>query len=111
MARVRLRALLLVVMALDLSACTSSPTVSPTTTTTVPKPLPAVDLSATPTGWVPVAYGDVQVSVPADWWVFVHDCMTVGASMPGVIFVNPLHETRTACRGGLGKIPKPGSTD
>jgi hypothetical protein len=67
---------------------------------------PVVDVSATPTGWVPVAYGEAQVSVPADWWVVVHDCMTVGASMPGVIFVNPLHETRTACRGGLGKIPK-----
>jgi hypothetical protein len=77
----------------------------PTLTSTT-KPLPTVDLAATPAGWVPVAYGDVQVSVPADWWVFVHDCMTVGASMPGVIFVNPLHETRTACRGGLGKIPK-----
>jgi hypothetical protein len=29
------------------------------------KPLPAVDLSATPTGWVPVAYGDAQLSVPS----------------------------------------------
>ena len=29
------------------------------------QPVPAVDVSATPSGWVPVAYGDAQVSVPA----------------------------------------------
>jgi hypothetical protein len=48
-------ALALVVVAMALAACTSSPTVSPSTTTT--KPLPAIDLSATPAGWVPVADG------------------------------------------------------
>ena len=68
----KLRALAMVVMALTLSACTSSQTVVPTTTTTVAttQPLPAVDLSATPAGWVPVAYGDVQVSVPASFYVY-----------------------------------------
>jgi hypothetical protein len=34
------------------------------------KPLPAIDLSATPTGWVPVAFGDAQVSVPAFFSVY-----------------------------------------
>jgi hypothetical protein len=72
MTTVKLRALAMVVMALTLSACTSSQTVVPTTTTTVAttQPLPAVDLSATPAGWVPVAYGDVQVSVPASFYVY-----------------------------------------
>ena len=35
---------------------------------TAPTKLPVVDLSATPAGWVPVAYGDAQISVPATWW-------------------------------------------
>jgi hypothetical protein len=92
----------------------SSPSIAASTTTTT-TPLngnvisgikPQVDLAATPKGWVPVAYGDAQVSVPADWLVLVHDCMTIGASVPGVIFIDPLHETRTACRGGPGKIPE-----
>jgi hypothetical protein len=63
----RPRALVLLVVALILTACTSSPVLSPTTTVT--KPIPAVDISATPTGWVPVAFGDAQVSVPATWAV------------------------------------------
>ena len=69
-AKVRLRALVLAVLALVLAACTSS--VSPTTTTvpTTAKPLPIVDLSSTPAGWVPVAYGDAQVSVPASFYVY-----------------------------------------
>ena len=48
-----------VVLAIALAGCTSS--AAPSTTT---KALPAVDLSATPKGWVPVADGDAQVSVP-----------------------------------------------
>lgn len=32
-----------------------------------PPSLPLTDTAATPTGWVPVAYGDAQISVPADW--------------------------------------------
>lgn len=30
----------------------------------------AVDVAATPKGWVPVAYGNAQVSVPASWGLF-----------------------------------------
>ena len=65
MARVRLRVLVPVVLALTLAACSSSQAVPPTTQSPVPStttvtsrtPLvPAVDLSATPAGWVPVAY-------------------------------------------------------
>ena len=29
--------------------------------------VPLTDTAATPSGWVPVAYGDAQISVPADW--------------------------------------------
>jgi hypothetical protein len=31
--------------------------------------LPLTDTAATPTGWVPVAYGNAQISVPTDWQV------------------------------------------
>ena len=75
MAAVRLRVLVLVTLALIPAACTSSETVPPTTQTGIPpttQPMPAVDLSATPAGWVPVAYGDAQVSVPATWAVMTH---------------------------------------
>jgi hypothetical protein len=82
---VRLRARVLVVLALALAACSSSPTVSPMTTT-VPKPLLAVDLSATPTGWVPVADGDAQISVPATWWVVYNSGCPTG-SPPGEVLV------------------------
>jgi hypothetical protein len=34
---------------------------------TAPTRLPVVDLSATPAGWVAVADGDVQISVPPTW--------------------------------------------
>jgi hypothetical protein len=34
-----------------------------------PRGIPLTDTSATPPGWVPVAYGDTQISVPADWRV------------------------------------------
>lgn len=66
-----LRVLCLITVALLGAACTSAAvsttTSSPTMTTTAPRhssPTVAVDLSATPTGWLPVAYGDAQVSVP-----------------------------------------------
>ncbi len=72
MATVRLRLLVLVVLALTLTAGTSFQSVSRTTTTLTAKPLPVVDAAATPEGWVPVAYGDAQVSVPSTWAVLTH---------------------------------------
>ncbi len=91
MTTVRLRALVLVVLTLVLAACTSSQTVFTTTTTTVvtTKPLPAVDLSATPGGWIPVAYGDVQISVPSTWWVLYNSSGCPTGSPPGEVLVNP----------------------
>ncbi len=39
-----------------------------------PTPTVAVDRGATPSGWVPVTFGDVQVSVPMGWDVVDHRC-------------------------------------
>jgi hypothetical protein len=76
-----------VVLVLLLAACTSS--TAPSTTT---KQLPVVDLSATP-GWVPVAYGDAQVSVPASFKVYYPgwlceprgNALTLGPPTPSAI--------------------------
>ena len=54
---------------------------------TAPTKLPVVDLSATPKGWVPVAYGDAQVSVPATWDVLFNVC--VFGSSVGDVYLNP----------------------
>jgi hypothetical protein len=58
---------------------TSSQTFATTTVPITAKALPAVDLSATPAGWVPVAFGNAQISVPAAWWVLYDSppCPTV----------------------------------
>ena len=88
----KLRALVLVVLTLTLAGC-SSQTVSTTTTVllrTQPlmtEPIPAVDLSATPAGWVPVAYGDAQVSVPAGFNVFYLDSECSSILRPGTVLV------------------------
>lgn len=93
----RWRALAMVVSALALTACTSPQTLVPTTTTvflnTQPLKtwLPVVDLSVTPAGWVPVAYGGGQVSVPPDFPVAYpgqsFSCKGASASGPGGLLV------------------------
>jgi len=86
----KLGAVAAVTMALAIAACTSSQTVSTTTTTvTTTKPLLAVDLSATPGGWVPVAYGNAQISVPSTWWVLYNSSVCVTGSQVGDVYVNP----------------------
>jgi len=87
----------LIALAVLGAACTSGTTIStttsvPTTTsTTVPRhptPTIAVDLSATPAGWVPVAYGDAQISVPAAFAVVYRANGLCQIEMPaGVIVV------------------------
>ena len=47
---------------------TSSIPVRTTTTSSLP-PAPGIDQLATPHGWVPVDFGDAQISVPATWVV------------------------------------------
>jgi hypothetical protein len=101
MGAVRSRRLVtLIVVALLGAACTSGAavsTTSPVTSTTVPShppPTIAVDLSATPAGWVPVAYGDAQVSVPASFSVYYpgqNPCELF--STPGALFVAPTPTT------------------
>jgi len=79
---------MLLVITLTLAACSTSQTVPPTTETGIPpttQPVPAVDLSATPAGWVPVDYGDAQVSVPATFFVLYPGCGTVSASSGALV--------------------------
>jgi hypothetical protein len=56
---------------------------------TVSIPLPVVDLSATPKGWTPVAYGDAQISVPASWHVLYDSSACLSGSPAGDVYVNP----------------------
>ena len=81
----KLRALAMVVIAAALTVFASSQTFA----TTTAKTLPAVDLSATPAGWVPVAFGNAQISVPAAWWVLYNSYPCPTGSPPGEVFVNP----------------------
>jgi len=73
------------------------PTTSQACVTTT-QSAPAVDLSATPPGWVPVALGDAQVSVPQDFPVVYSGptslCRSASPSGPGGLLVDtPLGET------------------
>ena len=85
----KLRGLAMVAMAAALTVFTSSQTFATTRVPTTTKALPAVDLSATPAGWVPVAYGDAEISVPAAWWVLYNSYPCPTGSPPGEVFVNP----------------------
>jgi hypothetical protein len=100
----------IVAMALMLAACSSAQTVPPTTqhgvtpTTTAPnsttsttRPLPTIDLSATPAGWVPVDLGDAQVSAPRSWWSANQSILCPLGPEPGEIFVNPLPGVPQTC--------------
>jgi hypothetical protein len=70
---------------------------------TAPTRLPVVDLSATPAGWVAVADGDVQISVPPTWGVLYNSGCPTG-SPPGEVLVNPVPEF---CPGEIaGEGPK-----
>ena len=86
----KLRALAMVVIAVALTVFTSSQTFATTTVPITAKALPAVDLSATPAGWVPVAFGNAQISVPAAWWVLYNSPPCPTGSPPGEVFVDPL---------------------
>ncbi len=85
----KLRAFAMVVLAVALTVFTSSQTFATTTVPTTAKALPAVDTSATPAGWVPVAFGNAQISVPAAWWVLYDSPPCPTGSPTGEVFVNP----------------------
>jgi len=57
-----------VTMTIVVAACGQTATTEPpSTTATSPTTTIAVDQGATPSGWVPVAFDDIQVSVPSTW--------------------------------------------
>ena len=85
----KLRALAMVAIAVALTVFTGSQTFASTTMPVTTKTLPAVDLSSTPAGWVPVAFGDAQISVPAAWWVLYNTYPCPTGSPSGEVFVNP----------------------
>jgi hypothetical protein len=95
---VKLRALAMVVIAVALTVFTSSQTFAATTVPLTAKALPSVDLSATPAGWIPVAFGNAQISVPAAWWVLYNSSPCPTGSPPGEVFVNPLIRQSTPWR-------------
>ena len=109
--------LVLVVPALILATCTGFEAVTPTTHSGIPRtapPLPAVDLSATLAGWVPVAYGDAEVSVPATWAVMTH--AWCGGKWPPIIQLGVVRQdlgcptaasSPTVRITPLGSIPTP----
>lgn len=75
------------------SGCSQSARTLPTTHSA---PLP--DTSLTLRGWSPVSLGDVQISVPSDW--FVEDRGFVcGGGVQGMVFIN---QTPTSPRLGMG---------
>jgi hypothetical protein len=55
-----------------------------------------VDLAATPKGWVPFAYLDAQVSVPASWIVQLSDCGDPNPSQP-VIYLSGCFDSGNPC--------------
>ena len=69
-------------LTLSLSGCSHTTSTLPATHAA---PLP--DTSLTPQGWSPVSLGDVQISVPSDW--FIEDPGYVcGGGVQGMVFIN-----------------------
>ncbi len=99
MATVRSRVLAALALSFALAACSGSP-VFALTATVVPlatRTLSAADLSTASTGWVPVAYGDAQVSVPAAFVVVYPGQIPFCGSvrLAGTLFLEPTPTTRT----------------
>lgn len=105
------RVLAALITAAVLAACTS--TTAPGIVHSLPvsldtstaKPLPVVDLAATPKGWVPLDYGNAQISVPQSWSVQYRSPDCAFGKLPGLVLVNP---TATACLAPMSPqdIPK-----
>lgn len=90
-----LRSIVIVATASLAAACTTT-AVRPTTTPSAPHPTsppyssPVIDLAATPAGWVPAAYGDAQISVPADWKIiFSGGAGLCSGVAPGYVDLGP----------------------
>ena len=71
---------LLIAVTLGGAGCSAS-TSGPVTTVVGQKPATSgvnVDVTATPTGWVPVDYGDAQISVPPTWGLITEGAEACG---------------------------------
>ena len=96
---VRIRIVVLVVLALTLAACTSS---TPPRRCRKSSTFPPLTFGHT-AGWVPIAYGDAQVSVPASFYVSygapdLYACQALDS--PGALFVVPMHFKPIITEGG-----------
>jgi hypothetical protein len=99
------------VLALTLAGCWSTPTSAPTTPArptnggpgaATRATVPAVDTAATPRGWLKVALGDAQVSVPADWGL-VSDGESACLTSPGAVVLGG----GSWCPPGVGRSGPP----
>lgn len=105
----------LVAVALLAAACTpGGPSAKGSTTTSVPTvtTLPSLVADVTPPGWVPVDFGDAQISVPADWSLNYTD-MGSGPGCPlpqatGWLNVGVLIScSKVGGERGTGRVPQP----
>lgn len=107
------RALPLVAVALLVAACTPGGQSTRSTTTTPIRPTqttqPAANLGTlvadvTPAGWVPVDFGNAQVSVPANWQIG-YDLGCPTGTGPGLVLVGYAVSTCPPTAGaGLGSV-------
>ena len=86
----------LAVTVLTLASCGGHGSAS-TTTSTPPRLTVAVDTAATPAGWVPVVYGDAQISVPANWAIGVGVCDPTPGE--GTVWLDQGEAQTPACPG------------
>jgi hypothetical protein len=61
-----------------------------------------VDQAATPKGWVPVDYGDAQISVPAGWNAD-YDALCPFARPPGTVFLGAPSSNAAQCPLAVGE--------
>ena len=97
----KLGAIVMGFLAFVLTACTSSPTASPTTTIVLRSrsmPLNGHAIPDTKSSWVPVAYGDAQVSIPASFSVYYTGGNTCGPNLPtSSLFIGPNDMVSAPC--------------
>jgi hypothetical protein len=79
--------------------------------TTTPRPPPlTVDGEVTPAGWVPLDYGDAQISVPTSWTLLAFGCPV---SAEGSVFlsgISPIEKVVCATKGNFVELG-PGPAD
>jgi hypothetical protein len=97
----------------------NGPAISPDRTS-----IPLVDTAATPAGWVPVAFGSAQISVPPAWLLESANGISCGPQTQGMVFVARQIRVQTframGCRlapnvvsigpAPRGPAPRPGPT-